>query len=58
MLKREPVALGVLARVLVMLAARYGFELSADEMLAVLVALEGVIGIVTRQRVSPVKAGG
>lgn len=54
-LKNEPVALGVLARVVAVIGAKYGLELSVDELLLMLLALETLIGIVTRARVSPVK---
>ena len=53
-LLKEPVIAGVVTRLLAMVGARYGIALSMDELLAVMVALEVVLGVVTRGKVTPV----
>ncbi len=54
-LLKEPVIAGVVTRLLAMLGARYGVEISIDELLVVMTALEVAIGVATRSKVTPVK---
>jgi hypothetical protein len=53
-MKGEPVALGALARILVVLGSKYGIALSDAEVLGLLVALEPIVSILTRRLVTPV----
>lgn len=52
---REPVLTGMLVRVVMAAAARYGFDLSADDVLQLWGAAEVILAIWTRTRVSPVQ---
>lgn len=55
-LKNEPVAIAAVARIVAALAGKYGIALSDGEILALLVALEPIVMLLTRRLVSPVKA--
>lgn len=54
-LMKEPVMAGVATRLLAMLGARYGVQLSMDELLIMMTSIEVVIGLATRGKVTPVK---
>jgi hypothetical protein len=51
--RKQPLRNAALARVGVMIAARFGFDLSVDEVLTLLLALEALSGYWTWQRVTP-----
>lgn len=53
-MKNEPVLLTNLAGVLVVLAARFGLDLSTDEVVTVLAAVTVVATVVSRRKVTPV----
>ena len=55
LLTREPVAVAALVRIAGLLGARYGLDLSPEELLGVAVLAETLISAATRQRVSPVQ---
>lgn len=52
--KQEPVATGVIARALVPVLAIFGLDVTTEQLAAIIVAVEVVIGIITRASVSPV----
>jgi hypothetical protein len=54
MLKREPVIVAALTRALILLGAKFGFELDEASLMALWLAVESVIAGLTRARVSPV----
>lgn len=49
----EPALTAAVASILVAGAARFGFDLSVDQITAVLAALAGVVGLAVRQFVTP-----
>ena len=53
--KGEPVVAGVVARLIVALVGRYGIQLDADQLVALMVAIEPIIGALTRRHTSPAK---
>lgn len=53
-LGREPVLIMVAIQAGLGLALAFGLNLSADQMSAVLVASAAILGLIVRQRVSPV----
>jgi hypothetical protein len=52
-LRAEPVLLSALATVLVTIAARFGLDLTTDQVLAVFAALASATGLVARSQVTP-----
>ena len=54
-MRSEPVLTGVVVRLIMAAAARYGLELSAEDVLYLWGALELILGLVTRSRVTPVR---
>jgi hypothetical protein len=52
----EPVLVSVAVSLIVTAAARFGLNLTADQVLAVSAAVASALGIVTRQLVAPTQA--
>lgn len=55
-LAAEPALTAAVASILVAGTARFGFDLSVDQITAVLAALAGVVGVAVRQLVTPTRA--
>lgn len=55
-LNTEPVLVMVAVQAFVALAVSFGLHLSADQTAAIMAAVAAALGLVTRQRVSPVVA--
>ena len=53
MLKREPVLVGAIAQIAVILAATFGLDISKEEVAAIVTAVMVLVGILQRQSVSP-----
>lgn len=51
---REPVALGGVVKLIVMLAAGFGLDLTTEQLLAVYALIETIITFIQRRAVSPV----
>lgn len=51
---KEPVAIMAALRAVVFCAAAFGLELSGEQIAALMLAVEAVLGLVTRAMVSPV----
>lgn len=52
--KKEPVALAAAIRSMVALLAVFGFELTAEQVVALIVVVEMILGLIVRARVTPV----
>lgn len=57
MFGREPVLILGLIRAIVVCAAAYGFELSAEQTAAIYLLAEAILSIINRQQVTPVASG-
>lgn len=55
MIKREPVIIAALTRAMILLGAKFGLELDETTLMALWLAIEGVLATVVRSRVSPVE---
>lgn len=53
MLKREPVIVRALIGLLVSVAARYGLDLTEDQLMTVYAVVMAVVAVWTRSKVSP-----
>ena len=53
-MKREPVAIAALVRILTFVAMAFGVQLTPEQIAAVIVVVELVLALITRARVSPV----
>lgn len=53
-MSREPVALAAAVRAVLLAVMAFGFDLTAEQVAAVAVAVEVVAGLWTRTKVSPV----
>jgi hypothetical protein len=53
LLHNEPVVLASTLRVILLAGMAFGLELSAEQMTAVIIAIEAVLAAMTRARVSP-----
>lgn len=55
---REPVMIAAAVRAVLYVAVLYGFEMTPDQMVAIIAAVESVLGLITRQQVTPFVASG
>lgn len=55
---REPVAIAAAIRAVLYVAVLYGFNMSPEQMTAVVIAVESVLGLITRSQVTPFVAAG
>ena len=54
-MKREPVILSALATLIVVAAAKYKLELTADQVLSLFALVQGIAAWIARSRVTPVQ---
>lgn len=50
---REPVMIAAAIRAILYVAVLYGFDMSPDQMVAIVAAVESVLALITRQQVTP-----
>lgn len=53
MFSREPVAIAALVRAVVLCATAFGLKLSAEQIAGIMLVVEAILGIITRQSVTP-----
>jgi len=56
LLQREPVALAALFRAILLLAVSFGFDLSGEQIAAIMLVAELALGVDTRRKVTPTAA--
>ncbi len=52
-MKKEPVAIAGIARIIALLLARFGLDLTVDQIVVVMGVLEAIISAITRAKVTP-----
>lgn len=53
MFSREPVAIAAIVRTGILLLVAFGFKLSVEQIAAVMAFTEAILGLITRQSVTP-----
>lgn len=53
MFSREPVAIAALVRAVILFATAFGLKLSAEQVAAIMLVVEAVLALITRQTVTP-----